>query len=685
MIATYLKFIKPYQWIFVGAVSATLLMIYLSFRFFSAAAVFPRREFAIDAANIMLRDIILLHLFIYFHTHIHKVKQWTKEYLPVAIAAILCIGISATMILLLNLKVMFLTLFSVVTGLFNNLALLALAAYFHTRWRNRFTNVFYFFAYFITLAILFADTAYFFVTSEHIASVVFDNFNIFSLQGVLVTTDKLVLSAIFCSFMILVCLYKSPQRSVGSHKVMTIAIMVMLLCLSTNLATAGMSTLYRKALRVIGNEGSANIEINQRTAREMLTTPVTLNLVQEYVRSGQKQWADKLPRQAITSQDKQWLGNLGISSENIPLSISKYNTYEKIVLIIAESLHRDFLHFYNPRIPAEATPFFDNLCAQYPRSDQYFTSARPTTPGLNAMFLSQMIYSPEQAYPNNPTIFRILEKNGFDTVFLSSTSQYYNNEFRDYKKQFGMLRYRAKEDFANQGYVGSSGWGFHNDVMYEETLRILAENRQNKLFLVTKTIDFHQPDVYCGIKDENLPQTIRDSSNQYLKGIYWENASLQNFFRSLEERKLLDDKTLIIITGDHNPHPSQGLDYRSIASENMHLKLGPLPLIFVTKNLQPFESFNTQTFSSQVDLAPTILGLLGIPAPKEFAGRNILTLPKQQGYAVGYHDNTIFYKSSTKNLTAGMVDNDTQNHYETALLHWAQESFIKYLGSNDAK
>ena len=32
MIAAYLKFIKPYQWIVVGAVFATLLMVYLSFR-----------------------------------------------------------------------------------------------------------------------------------------------------------------------------------------------------------------------------------------------------------------------------------------------------------------------------------------------------------------------------------------------------------------------------------------------------------------------------------------------------------------------------------------------------------------------------------------------------------------------------------------------------------------------------
>ncbi|MHC1761373.1 MAG: LTA synthase family protein [Negativicutes bacterium] len=685
MIASYLKFIKPYKWIVVGTVSASMLMICWSFRFYIAAAVFPYSEFTIEAANILLRDFILLNALIYFHTHIHKVKQWTKDYLPVAIVAFLCIGISAAMIFLLNLNVMFLTLFAVVTGLFNNLSLLLLAACFHTRWRNRLTNLFYFFVYFVTLAILFTDTAYFFVTSEHIANVVFDNINIYSLQGVLFSTDKWVLSGIFFSFMILICLYRSPQISVGSQKVMNVTIMVILLCLATNLATAGMSSLYRKALRVIGNEGSANIEIHQRTAREMLTTPVALNLVQEYVRNDQKQWAEKWPQRAITPQDKEWLGNLGISSENLSLSSSKNNTYEKIVLIIAESLHRDFLHFYNPRIPAEATPFFDSLCAQYPRSDHFFTSARPTTPSLNAMFLSQMIYSSEQAYPNNPTIFRILEKNGFDTVFLSATSQYYNNEFRDYKKHFGMLRYRAKEDLAKQGYVGSSGWGFHNNVMYEETLRILAENRRNKLFLVTKTIDFHQPDVYCGIKDENLPQTIRDSSNQYLKGIYWENVSLQNFFLALAERKLLDDKTLIIITGDHNPHPSQGIDYKSIASENMHLKLGPLPLIFVTRNLQPFASFNSQTFASQIDLAPTIWGLLGIPAPKEFSGRNMLTLPRQQGYAVGYHDNTIFYKSSTKNLTAGVVDNDTQNHYETALMHWAQESFIKYLGSNDAK
>jgi phosphoglycerol transferase MdoB-like AlkP superfamily enzyme len=74
------------------------------------------------------------------------------------------------------------------------------------------------------------------------------------------------------------------------------------------------------------------------------------------------------------------------------------------------------------------------------------------------------MYSDEQSFDNNPSLFRILGRQGYNTVFLESTSQYYNDEFRAYKKRFGMNLYMAKEDIEKQGYTGSAGWGFHNDV-----------------------------------------------------------------------------------------------------------------------------------------------------------------------------------------------------------------------------
>jgi phosphoglycerol transferase MdoB-like AlkP superfamily enzyme len=299
------------------------------------------------------------------------------------------------------------------------------------------------------------------------------------------------------------------------------------------------------------------------------------------------------------------------------------------------------------------------------------------------MFLSQSIYSDEQSFENNVTLFKTLESNGYDTVFLEATSQYYNDEFRAYKKRFGMQTYRAKEDLERQGYVGSTGWGFHNDVMYDETIRLLEQNRDNKIFIATKTIDSHQPFPYCGLTERDIPANIKDQyKNVYLKGIYWENITLKKFFHDLEERNLLDDKTLIIVTSDHNPHPSQNDNYKRLGQDDLRLSPAPIPLIFISKNLQPFDNYSSATFASQIDFAPTLLGILGIPSPPEFSGRNIITIPEDRGYAIGCVGETIYYWSKDRQLTIDMYNGKNQNDYEKSLIHWVQDSYVKYFHGN---
>ena len=130
---------------------------------------------------------------------------------------------------------------------------------------------------------------------------------------------------------------------------------------------------------------------------------------------------------------------------------------------------------------------------KYPRIDHYYSSAVPTTQGLNATFRSQLVYDKDLPGERQPSLFRILQQAGFEGYFINASSRYYANEYREYPAQFGMEHYLAKEDLGNMGYKGASGWGFHNDVMYDVALKTLAENRDKKLFLVCKTLDMHQP------------------------------------------------------------------------------------------------------------------------------------------------------------------------------------------------
>lgn len=479
-------------------------------------------------------------------------------------------------------------------------------------------------------------------------------------------------------------LFRTPKK-IYNLRTKNLGTIIVMVCILANLINFATAYTYPKVLLESGFDEESEIEKARNLSRALLSESVTINLVREFWKNEERSVPvfSHLQHFAFSEHETQLLSELGIDVAEKPLATQNVFPYEKIIVIVAESFHRDYLHFYNSRIPAETTPFLDSLWAKYPHSDHYYTSSAPTTQGLNSTFLSQVIYSDEQSFENNATLFKTLENNGYNTMFLEATSQYYSDEFRVYKKRFGMNRYKAKEDLEREGYIGSSGWGFHNDVMYEETIKILEQNRNNKLFMVTKTIDSHQPYPYCGLSNEDLPLAINeDPKNLYLKAIYWENITLQKFFHDLEKRNLLDDKTLIIVTSDHNPHPSQNSHYKRLGQEDLSLTLAPIPLIFVSANLQPFDNFSSATYASQIDFAPTLLGILGIPSPPEFSGRNMINVPEERSYALGCSGETIYYRSKDREIRTDMYSGKNQNAYEKALIHWTQDLYVRYFLGN---
>ena len=580
----------------------------------------------------------------------------------------------------LNLIYNAVTIISVLTGVINNSIFVLLAGYVYTTWNNVLSKTIYFLSYFFTILLFYCDTTYFFVTSSHIQKMIFENLNNYSILGVIYTADKSVLLGICISIFFLFLLFRTPKK-IDNLQTKNVGVIIIMICIVANLINFAAANIYPEVLLANGYDEESEIERARNLSRNLLSESVTINLAREFWRNHEKHItaSTQLYRVGFSENETLLLSELGIEVGEKPTAVPNAFPYEKIIVIVAESFHRDYLHFYNSKIPAETTQFLDSLLAKYPHSDHYYTSNKPTTQGLNSIFLSQLLYTDDQSFENNATLFKVLGRNGYDTIFLEATSQYYNDEFRAYKKRFGMNTYRAKEDLEKEGYLGSSGWGFHNDVMYEETIRILDQNRNKKLFLVTKTIDSHQPYPYCGLSKEDIPAAINQQPNNvFLKGIYWENITLQKFFLDLQDRNLLDDKTLIIITSDHNPHPSQNAHYKRLGEGDLSLTLAPIPLIFISPNLQPFNNFSSATYASQIDFAPTLLGILGIPSPPDFSGRNLINVPEDQSYAVGFLGETIYYWSRDFQIKTDMYSGKNQNASEKALIHWVQDLYAKY-------
>ena len=667
------------NWLIGGLIAVCFAVeAFFAQRFYRELVPFPTEEFWFTTINLFLRDVLLIGTFALLYTVRKRIRDRVKRYFPVVVIAVAYLGFAYFMVSYLRLDWGFLTVLSVLAGLNNNILLCLLAAMCYHKWPNKGMKAVYFFVYIATCIIMVFDAIYFWTTSMHVESVLFRNLNYYSIKGVLETSTTPFLVGVFSGVLVLLLLFRVAKPTSKKPNFAWSLLCVSIFTLALNFSYLSICGGMHFAIDKFGALWSeAEIETTRQNYRDAVAMPVNVNFVNKALFDTDKIVKDpkKLEKRVLTEKDKEILLSLGIIPEKHNPA-PKAAKYDRIILLVLESVHRDFLHFYNKKIPAEATPFLDEILSKYPHLDRYYSSAIPTTEGLNSTFRSQLLFDrdlPENE--NQGSIYRQLQETDWRGIFLNSSSGYYSNEFRQYPKLFGMKEYYAREYLEEQGYTGASGWGFHNDVMYKETLRMLESGRNDKIFMVTKTLDMHQPYPYYGLKWEEMPETVRDNKYVTVRGIYWVDHTLKEFFREAEAKGLMDDRTLFVITSDHNPH--SGGEYKELVENTADTQsIAPIPLIFVAKNLAPLDELKTAEYASSMDLAPTLLPLMGMETPSDFLGRNLL-LPTDIPFALGYFGGKAYYFSEYLSFVDVMDNPYPATPQEDALANFIVWDYVR--------
>lgn len=640
----------------------------LAYDNFGALDPLPVEEFGFEIFNHLLRDCLLGLIAWTMYFRRKRLPDRLRRYFPVVVIGLMYVGVACFMVYQLSLDKGAQTTLAIIAGINNNILLVLLAAMCYYKWPNALMKGIYFVVYVFTALTLIFDAFYFWQTSMHVESVLFQNLNIYAIKGVLATTSNVLLAALVGGVALVLLLFRVPKPTKRKPNFVWSLLCVAMFTIGLNLAdklllSGGMWCVEE----IIGSYITIENEKTRLIYRNMLSVPINLNFISKALFDTDKMASAKhVEMRELTDKDKKTLHKLGI---DVPKpAISKIAPqYDRVVLLILESMHRDYINYYNDNIPEKATPYLNQLTIRYPHLNMYYSSAVPTTQGLNATFRSHIIMDKDLPGKGTPSLFRVAQASGYKGIFMNASSQYYANELREYPDQFGMQEYIAKEQLEKFGYTGASGWGYHNDVMYEHTLRILEENRGKKLLVVTKTLDMHQPYPYTGYRWEEMPEGVRDNPNVTVRGVYWVDKTIEHFFKEAEKRGLMDERTLFVITSDHNPH-SGGEYTKLVEKANDKLSIAPIPLIFVSKNLVPLDALRNNEYASQIDLAPTLLYLMGLDVPEKFMGRNLLQ-PARRSFALGYFGGKAFYWSSKQHFVDQM-DNPTPNDDEDALSNY---------------
>ncbi len=285
-----------------------------------------------------------------------------------------------------------------------------------------------------------------------------------------------------------------------------------------------------------------------------------------------------------------------------------------LVILTLESFSPQFMGAYGAR--PSRSEHFDRLAQEGLRFTDFYANGTRSLEGVPAILTgypalptSALIGSPlEQS--RMASLSRILKDAGYSTLFLHGA---YRGSmwFDQFAARSGFDRYIAKEDFPDPARQSDSTWGIFDHYALER-LHAELEAARKPVFAFFFSLSLHTP---YELPDERFRTFPPDAPRAALMNSFaYADWALGHFFELARASSYWRD-TVFVITADHN------LGGRELTRQQaMHI---PLLILVPGDPGFPRGAVNA-TVGGQVDLAPTLLQLLGVPATQDFAGNSLL-------------------------------------------------------------
>lgn len=295
-----------------------------------------------------------------------------------------------------------------------------------------------------------------------------------------------------------------------------------------------------------------------------------------------------------------------------------------VVLVMMESFSARF----NDAIGADfgATPNFAALARDGILFDRALSVSTHTAPGVFGTLCSfpilpdagYVMTSPlgQQSFRSLPRIFA---ENGFETLFLYNGLFSWDNKEGFFRHQ-GMQRFIGRDDYVNPVFVDPD-WGVSDLDVFNRAIEEFndLDKRGKPFFSVVLTLSNHAPFNLPKI-DGLEPIRSGGDQNKRLNGVHYADWAVGEFMKSARGQSWFDD-TLFVFVGDHG----FGIPPKLTELSLLHMHV---PLLFHAPALFGGEKGTRHETASQLDILPTIVGLMGFDTPHQAFGRDLFRLPE---------------------------------------------------------
>ena len=312
-----------------------------------------------------------------------------------------------------------------------------------------------------------------------------------------------------------------------------------------------------------------------------------------------------------------------------------------VVVVSSESFGAKFSRLYGSK--QDLTPNFDAYAQRGMWFANTYASGTRTVRGLEALTAS---------FPPIPTVSivrrpgnegiatwgRVMHGLGYDTSFLYGGYGYFDNMNAFYAGNgFEVLDRDAIDEPRFENI-----WGVADEDLFDLALRHYSDlhARGKPFFSIVMTTSNHKPFTFRpGLESFGIPP----AGGGRKAGVKYADYALGYFLREAEKQPWFDD-TIFVVVADHGA--------RVYGKADIPLQSYEIPLmIYAPRHLPPRR---VDTLMSQIDVAPTVLGLLGLPYEAPFFGQDVLHAPEASRIALFSHDHDVAIYRNGRLAVLGM-------------------------------
>lgn len=316
-----------------------------------------------------------------------------------------------------------------------------------------------------------------------------------------------------------------------------------------------------------------------------------------------------------------------------------------VCVMLEESFGSEFWGILNDRkLDKSLTPRLDQLA----RSDGWlfdriYADGNRTIRGIEAVLASfpplpgDSIVARTRTHGMD-TLATVLGRDGYSSTFIYPGRGFFD-DLRNFAMHNGYERFIEQKDFVAPVFTNT--WGVSNEDLYDRALaEMRAMHASGQPFLITTlSVSNHQPFTY---PEGRIPEPPKQRSRK--NAVKYCDYALGRFFDAVKREEFWKD-TIFVIVADHGA--------RVYGSQTIPIRSYEIPLLFVGPAVIEKPRLDN-TLGCQLDIAPTVLGLIGRPYDTTFFGHDLRHVPPHQQRVLLTHNREIGIYRDERLVTFGL-------------------------------